>query len=141
MAKKRWSTKADECPEFVEFWQLWLPRARDTDGRGDARDTFLEHVSDHGADPQDILDGAKWFLRSFTEWKYLPLAATWINRRAYEDFAERERAYHARIAELKAKAAQPVVQSENVVPISPERRAEMAARARAMLGGTKLQEA
>ncbi|WP_049732846.1 hypothetical protein [Rhizobium ecuadorense] len=125
---KHFTTKADETPEFVEFWNSWRPYARHTDGRGDARDTFFKHVN-AGADPRDITDGAKYFIRTMKERdkEYIPLAASWINKRAYEDMAESERALQQRVVE-RAQAA-------NVVPIqqpkeSPERRAEMAARLR-----------
>lgn len=137
MAKKLWSTKAHETPEFVEFWELWRKHARDTDGRGDARDTFIEHVS-RGADPADIVAGAKWFLAHVLRDKdFIPLAATYLNKRGYEDHAEQYRAYEARRQERQRAQEQ----STNVVSIDAERRAELAARARAVVGGVKLQEA
>ena len=126
---KPFTTKADETPEFVAFWNLWRVHARHTDGRGDARDTFFKHVN-AGADPLDIVDGAKYFIRTMKERdrEYIPLAASWINKRAYEDMAEAERAIQQRIAERQQ-------QSANVIPIqqpqeSPERKAEIAARLR-----------
>jgi hypothetical protein len=126
---------ARQEPEgFDQYWSIWRPHARHTDGRGLARETFAKHVK-NGADPQDIIDGAKCFFRTMKERDrdYVPLASTWLNRGCFEDLAEQERSYQARIAELKAKAAQQtVVQSENVVSISPERRAEL---------GRQLQEA
>lgn len=91
------SSKADETPEFIAFWALWQPHARHTDGRRLARTTFLAHVRE-GADPQDIVDGAAWFLRNIPdrEREYVPLSSTWINRGAYEDLAEKERQFQAR---------------------------------------------
>lgn len=91
--KARPTTKADETPEFVEFWETWRPVMNKNDGRGSARDEFFKHVHQLGADPKDIVDGAKWFVRSGgnSEWKLH--AQTWLNRRAYEDGAENERAY------------------------------------------------
>lgn len=135
MAKKLWSTKAHETPEFVEFWESWRPMSRETDGRGDARDTFLEHVK-RGADPMDIVHGAKWFLRNLKDRDFIPLASSWMNKRSYEDQAEEYRAYEARRQErLRA-------QSDNVVPISEqipaERRAELAALGRARVAGVKM---
>lgn len=114
---------------FPEFWAIWRQHARHTDGRGLAREAFAKHVK-AGADPQDIVDGAKYFFRTMKERdrEFVPLSATWINRQAYEDMAEAERAIVQRIAERQQ-------QSANVIPIqqpqeSPERKAEIAARLR-----------
>lgn len=117
---------------FADWWAIWRPHARHTDGRGIARETFAKHVK-AGADPQDIIDGAKCFFRTMKERdkEFVPLAATWLNRGSYEDMAETERAYQSRIAEIKQRASErQVEQSPNIVSISPERRAEMAERAR-----------
>jgi hypothetical protein len=135
MAKKLWSTKAHETPEFVEFWKTWLPRARDTDGRGLARDTFLEHVQ-NGADAQDMVDGAKWLIRNFKDFQYLPLSSTWLNRKAYEDYAEHYRAYEARRQERQRSQEQ----STNVVSIDAERRADMAERMKAVAAAMRVKE-
>lgn len=96
---------------FAEFWSIWLPHARHTDGRGLARETFRRHLL-NGAMPEDIIDGARWFLRSMTDRdrQYVPLASTWLNREAYIDLCEKERAYQARLNERP---------SENVVSIKP----------------------
>lgn len=98
---------------FAEFWSIWLPHARHTDGRGLARETFRRHLL-NGAMPEDIIDGARWFLRSMTDRdrQYVPLASTWLNREAYIDLCEKERAYQARLNERPA---------ENVVSITPPR--------------------
>lgn len=105
MAKKQLSSKADETPEFIQFWEAWRPYARDTDGRGAARDAFLAHVK-AGADPADLVDGARFFLRSIKDKQFVPLVQTWLNRRAFEDMAEQERAYQRRVADrLTEKAA------------------------------------
>ena len=71
---------------FPEFWSIWRPFARKTDGRGLARETFAKHVR-AGADPQDIINGAAWFLRTLKERdrEFIPLSATWMNRGTYED--------------------------------------------------------
>ena len=135
MAKKLWSTKADESPEFQEFWRVWLPAARETDGRGDARDTFLEHIK-RGADPQDIVDGAKWFLRNLKDRDFIPLAASWLNKRSYEDHAEQYRAYEARRQERQRSQEQ----STNVVSIDAERRADMAERMKAVAAAMRVKE-
>lgn len=114
---------------FADFWAVWRPHARHTDGRGLAREAFAKHVK-AGADPQDIIDGAKYFFRTMKERdrEFVPLAATWINREAYTDMADSERAIVQRIAERQQQTA-------NVVPIQqpkedPAKRAEMAARLR-----------
>lgn len=105
MSRKKISSKADETPEFTQFWEAWRPYARDTDGRGAARDAFLAHVN-AGADPADIVDGARFFLRSIKDKQFVPLVQTWLNRRAFEDMAEQERAYQRRVADrLTEKAA------------------------------------
>lgn len=114
-------TKADETDEFREFWSLWQPKARPTDGRGLARATFFSHVAD-GADPRDIVDGARYFLRNFKDRQYIPLSSTWLNRQAYEDLAEKEREYQARLAEQSARAS-------NVTPIRKPEPIDEAARA------------
>lgn len=99
---------------FAEFWSVWLPHARHTDGRGLARETFRRHIL-NGAEPQDIIDGARWFLRSMTDRdrQYVPLSSTWLNREAYIDLCEKERAYQAR---EQARVQQPA----NVTPIRPK---------------------
>jgi hypothetical protein len=91
----------EQEPEgFEEFWNIWRPHMRHTDGRGDARKAYRKHILD-GAEPADIIDGAKAFLRSLSERDkpYIPLAASWINKEAYADWAEQERAFQKRKAE------------------------------------------
>lgn len=104
-------SKADETPEFREFWTLWQPKARHTDGRGLARDTFFSHVAD-GADPRDIVDGARWFLRGIKDRQFIPLSATWLNRQAYEDLAEKEREFQARLDQSAAGRVAPAPRPE-----------------------------
>lgn len=138
--KKVFTTKRDETPDFEEFWNAWRPLARQTDGRGDARDTFFKHVW-AGVDPRDIVDGAKCFLRTLKEREYIPLAATWLNKRAYEDLAIQERQYQQRISEaqtrrvemMKQKAQEPAAAS-----IDPAERARKVAEMRELF---KLQKA
>jgi hypothetical protein len=102
---KTFTTKADETPEFVALWDMWRPLARQTDGRGDARDTFFKHVR-AGVDPKDIVDGARYFIRTLKDREYIPLAASWINKRAYEDLATLERAYQLRVGAGNSNVAQ-----------------------------------
>ena len=82
---------------FKEFWDIWRPNARHTDGRGAAREAFAKHMK-AGASPQDIIDGAKCFFRTMKDRdrEFVPLSATWLNRGAYEDLAIQERAYQDR---------------------------------------------
>ena len=79
---------------FPAFWELWRPHARKTDGRKLARETFAKHVR-AGADPEDIVYGAAWFLRTMKERdrEFIPLSSTWMNRGSYEDdcILERQR--------------------------------------------------
>lgn len=108
---KKKLTKADETPEFQEFWAFWSPNARDTDGRGLARDAFFKHVW-AGADPRDIIDAAHYFiLRKLKDKNFIPLVASWLNSGQYEDLAEAERAYQKRIQERPS-------QTTNVVRIA-----------------------
>lgn len=131
-------SKQQESEEFRAFWSIWRPNARHTDGRGLARETFAKLVK-NGADPQDVIDGAKWFFHTMKDRDrdYVPLSSTWLNRQSFEDLAEQYRAYEARRQERQRSQEQ----STNVVSIDAERRAELAARARAVVGGVKLQEA
>lgn len=111
---KRKLTKADESPEFQSFWSLWMPHARQTDGRGLARQTFFQHVLD-GADPQEIVDGAAYFIRTLKDKAFIPLASSWINREAYSDLAELEHQYQSRAAH-RASQASNVVQMAVSLP-------------------------
>ena len=110
----RRTTMAEESPEFKAFWAVWQPHMRHTDGRGDAREAFRKHIL-MGADPQDIIDGATGFFRFMQEKDkpYVPLAASWLNKEAYADWAVKERAYQARMAERSVqpqpKPSEPVV--------------------------------
>lgn len=122
--------KTREEPEgFPDFWAIWRPYARHTDGRGLAREAFAKHVKT-GACPQDIIDGAKYFFRTMKDKDrdYVPLSATWLNRCSYEDSAESERALQQKLRERAI--AQPNVIALEQPKESPERRAEMAARLR-----------
>lgn len=107
--------REQEPDGFAEFWDCWRPHMRHTDGRGDARKAFRKHVLE-GADPQDIIDGARAYIRNHLslppeKQAFIPLAASWINKEAYMDWCEKERAYQARIQERR--------QQSNVVQIAP----------------------
>lgn len=116
MTRRPHTTKEDETDEFRTFWEeIWRPNMRRTDGRGDARDCFLTHVRS-GADPQDIVDGARWFMCNLTarDKEYIPLAASWMNKRAYEDGAELWRKLQKQIAERKRAPANDIRPRDNL---------------------------
>lgn len=131
--------KRNEPEGFAEFWEkIWRPHARHTDGRGLAREAFAKHVK-AGADPQDIIDGAKCFFRTMKDRdrEFVPLSATWLNRQSYEDLAEQEHTFQSRIAEAQQRRA---TEQTNVVSIRPDRpseeeRAAIVARAQIRLRG------
>lgn len=88
--------KAAEPEGFAEFWQCWMPHRRHTDSRAEARNTYRKHIL-AGAEPADILDGARgfFFFMKEKDKPYVPLAATWLNREAYLDWAEELRKWEA----------------------------------------------
>lgn len=139
--KARHTTKAEETPEFKEFWEdIWRPHMNPFDGRGDARDCFFQHVEVLGADPRDIVDGARWFIRSGgnqgigRDGKPVRIhAASWLNKTPYEDGCEQERTYQARLAEAQAKRTQPAPKPLPE-PIETEDRAAIARRVFEKLG-------
>jgi len=103
------TTKADESPEFREFWEIWRPYMNVNDGRGAARNEFVKHVEEFGANPRDMIDGARWFIRQGgnqgTDQNGKPIrihANRWLFKMAYEDGCEQERAYQLRRAEIEA---------------------------------------
>jgi len=103
-------TRENDPEGFDLFWSYWRPHMRRTDGRKDARDAYRKHILS-GASPEDILDGAKAFLRDMPERDkpYIPLAASWLNKESYLDWADKEREYQARLA----------ARAENVVQMKP----------------------
>lgn len=119
----RRTSKADETPEFIAFWDTWRPVMNKNDGRGAARDEFFRHVEVYRADPLDIVDGARWYVRQGGNGEFKLHAQTWLNRRAYEDGCEQERAYQARLAEAKDRRAAPAPQPISR-PVQPPQSAE-----------------
>jgi hypothetical protein len=98
--------KSEETPDFIEFWNVWRPHMNQFDGRGDARKWFFHHIRELGADPRDMVDGARWFIRGGgnqgigQDGKPVRIhAGSWLNKSAYEDGAEQERAYQQRSQE------------------------------------------
>jgi hypothetical protein len=115
--------RTPEPEGFAEFWTVWRPIARHTDGRGLARETYRKHIL-AGAMPQDIVDGARWFIRSMKERdrEYVPLSSTWLNRQSYEDGCEQERAYQQRLAESQEKRIAPPPASREAEPLPADTR-------------------
>lgn len=112
--------KANQEPDgFARFWEVWRPYQRATDGRGKARPAFQKMI-ERGEDPQDIIDGAAWYLRSLPEKDrpYTPLAASWINSERWADDCVHERARQAQIAATKR---QTIAESPNVEELRPAR--------------------
>lgn len=105
--------REDAEAAFLEFWTLWRKHMRKTDGRGKARPAWQQMI-EAGADAQEIIDGAAWYLRNLSERDapYIPLAASWLRSERWVDDCEQERAYQARLNERPA---------ENVVSITPQR--------------------
>lgn len=132
MSKARPTTKADETPEFQEFWAVWYPVKNKNDGRGDARDAFFQHVEQRGADPKDLVDGAKWFVFDGGNKEFKQHAQTWLNRRAYEDGAEEWRKYQRILAEKQTNVVninrpQPVSRSKWAIQYEREKALKQAA--------------
>jgi len=102
--------RSEETPEFIEFWDgVWQQHMNKFDGRGDARKWFLHHVREHGADPRDMIDGARWFIfdggNQGVGYDGKPVrihAGSWLNKFAYEDAAVHWRKHQARKAEIEA---------------------------------------
>jgi hypothetical protein len=110
-------SRSEETPEFQEYWSIWQPHMNQFDGRGDARKVFFHHVEEYRADPRDIIDGSRWFIRDGgnqgvdRDGKPVRIhAASWMNKFAYEDAADKERDYQKRLAERES----------NVVSIKPQ---------------------
>lgn len=101
----------EAAPEgFETFWAIWRPVMRNTDGKGLAREAYRKQLL-RGADPQDIIDGASWFVRNLSEKTrdYVPLSATWLNRETYDGLCDKEREFKDRIESSQAQ--------QNIVPI------------------------
>lgn len=93
-------TREQEPEGFTDLWHLWREHARKTDGPGKARPTYRKWLLE-GADPADILDGARYHLRTMTkeERPYIQLLSVYLNSERWQDECERERAWQARPAE------------------------------------------
>lgn len=101
--------RAPEPEGFSEFWALWLPVCRESDGKPKAREAYRKHLL-MGANPEDIVLAARWHIRQREANKTLPyiqLASSWLNAERYEFEAQKERDYQQRSQE----------RPQNVVPI------------------------
>lgn len=110
--------RTPEPEGFAEFWAVWQPMARHTDGRGLAREAYRKHIL-NGAEPQDIIDGARWFMRGVKDKQFVPLSATWLNREPWPDLCEQERSYQRRLAEIEDRKEQGNVLSIRRAVIKP----------------------
>jgi len=91
--------KRPEPEGFPEFWAIWLPIKNRNDGRNYARVTFAKWVK-AGIDPQDIIDGVRFYTRNLpVDHKYKLHASTWLNRGVWEDDCIKERKFQAMLAE------------------------------------------
>ena len=101
-----------ELDGFLAFWELWRDHMRKSDGRGKARPAY-QQMLEMGANPQDIIDGAAWYLRNMSDKDapYIPLASSWLRSERWADDCEKERA-------LKGSLSQPstVVQIRTARP-------------------------
>ncbi len=100
----------EASPEgFDQFWAIWRPVMRNTDGKGLARDAYRKQLL-RGTNPEDIIDGASWFIRNLTERTrdYVPLSATWLNRETFDGLCEKERAYQATLSQPKENTVVPI---------------------------------
>lgn len=102
--------RATEPEGFSDFWNEWKPYQRKTDGRGKARPAYAQMI-EAGHDPQDILDGTRWYLRNMSERDapYIPLASSFLRSERWLDDCEREREFQARMQEKQAQASENVV--------------------------------
>ena len=119
----------DATPEgFDQFWSIWRPVMRNTDGKGLARDAYRKQLL-RGTAPEDMIDGASWFIRNLTEKTrdYVPLSATWLNRETFDGLCDKEREYRARLetpsqANVVAMRATPILPATHFSRIYPQQK-------------------
>lgn len=95
---------------FQEWWTFWRPHMRHTDSKTDARAAYIKALL-RGALTDDLLAGAQGYIRFMPEKDkpYIQLAQTWLNKDIWENWADKEREYQARLA----------ARAENVVQMKP----------------------
>lgn len=125
--RARPATKADETTEFKELWdKIWPAFKSPHDARALARDAFFRHVWWKDADPKDIVDAARYYVRTNKAGECRLLLSNWLDRGFYEDLAALERAYQLRHGAGNSNIAQ---SSEREAYIAAElRRAERSFR-------------
>jgi hypothetical protein len=109
--------KVIEPEGFEELWQMWLPHARDSDGRGKARPTFIAWC-EAGVDYNDFIDAARYHIRNRLQMKsmaYIELLASYMNGERWKDECIKERAFQAK--ETARQEQQAII--SNVTPIRP----------------------
>ena len=101
--------RQQEPEGFIDFWDIWRPIARHTDGRGLARDAFRKLLL-CGVLPADMIDGARWYARNLSEREkpYVPLSTTWLNRETFADLCEKERTFQVSLAQPKESTVVPI---------------------------------
>lgn len=101
--------RQQEPEGFIDFWSVWRPIARHTDGRGLARDAYRKMVL-CGILPADMIDGARWYARNLSERErlYVPLSATWLNRETFADLCEKERMYQQTLSAPQESTVVPI---------------------------------
>lgn len=95
----------EEPKGFATFWAIWKDHQRKSDGRGKARPAYKQMI-DMGHEPQDIIDGARWYLRNLKteeDRKFIPLAASWLRSERFMDECEKERSFQAERTERAEK--------------------------------------
>lgn len=101
--------RPEEEPQgFAEFWALWMPVCRESDGKPKAREAYRKHIL-LGAQPQDIFDAARWHIRqreANNSLSHIQLVASWLNCERYEFEAIKEREYQARLQEQQDRRHQ-----------------------------------
>lgn len=127
--------KTAEMPGFAEFWSLWLPYSRESDGRGKARQEYEKRLK-AGASVDDILDGTRFHLRNLKDREFIQLASSFLHGERWADLAPRERDYQRRMAERtqQPKAAPPAASEPVVAQMTQEEREASARRVYEKLG-------
>ena len=83
---------------FADFWKVWLPNMRNSDGRGKARAAYQKRM-ELGDDPHEITEAATFYFQQQKpeERPYTPLASSWLNGEAHFDWLDRKRLYEERL--------------------------------------------
>ncbi len=111
--RARPATKADETSEFQELWDVIWPAFKSPhDARALAREAFFRHVWWKDADPKDIVDAARYYVRTNKVGECKLLLSNWLDRGFYEDLAALERSYQLRIGAGNSNVAQSSARAE-----------------------------